>query len=504
MQPRSGRRPTLLLLVLLSFLGGCGRQGAHPTSPDSPLRGLTSSGIGRPVPIGRATPAVGWSAYVPLVVGQEWHYQRTTSVRVTQGDGTLADEFDLSNRKDARLVGTVAIEGHEYVVEDDVIHTSDGGREVRRFLWRQDSEGLYRARPPGGTTLSPGKAVPAAAGPTDFERAWSQLRARLSRSAAPRAVQPARDRMAAKVAFVERAFLERRPPAPGEDPPVAEIVRLRYPLHTGAEWVVRESPLMTARVEGSEVLTLPAGRFTGWRIRYTSEQLDPGDVVFIWYGRDGYLALEAQLTGEAVDADGNPVGTTVTSISEQLGSSDPVPATQDLRLTGSMTEIPTMTQGDCFYGDGNYPPDFFDNSDDVPSMLRARGDGDVPGAATWWINWPITPYTLGEPIQSVTVQIRASAMSSNWNYPASASIRPCIDLVGYGAPRWFTSNTGFSWSSWTFPNDPRTGRPWEISDLNGSRFGFETHGASYSKSPADVTEVYFSEYRITVHRVDGR
>jgi hypothetical protein len=227
-------------------------------------------------------------------------------------------------------------------------------------------------------------------------------------------------------------------------------------------------------------------------------------VVRVWYGRAGYLALEARLEGEAFDDQGRPIGTAVANVTEQLQGTAPRPTSQDLQLTGSMTEIPDVVQGDCFYGDANDPPVFFDNSDTDPSMLRARGDGDERGNATWWINWPITPYTNGEFIQSVTVQVRARAQSTGWAAPAEASIRPCIDLVGYGTPHYFTDNSDYTWLTWTFTTDPRDGKPWEIANLNAARFGFETHGASQNELLSSVTEVYFSEYRIKVTRVDSR
>jgi hypothetical protein len=66
------------------------------------------------------------------------------------------------------------------------------------------------------------------------------------------------------------------------------------------------------------MLTLPAGRFAGWRIRYFSERFGPQDQVRVWYGRDGYLALVALLEGEAVDAEGNPIGTAIMRFSERL------------------------------------------------------------------------------------------------------------------------------------------------------------------------------------------
>jgi hypothetical protein len=493
--------PTSLVAVAL-LLAGCGRQGLHPTSAVSPAQGLPSS-----LPIlplaDRVTPAGGWASFFPLKVGNQWHYDRTLSVRITQDDGTLVDESELNIAKDARIVGTETIGGRTYVVEEDVVHEEGGGGDViRRVFWRQDRTGLYKADVPDLAASAAAKPAPGAE-TAALDRAWSRLEGRLARPGFREAFGAARERLAQKMEIVERVL-----PAPARSPsesaPPAELTRLSYPLHVGAQWTVREEPLLTARVEGLDVLTLPAGRFSGWRIRYFSERFGPGDEVRVWYGRDGYLAREARLEGEALDAQGNPIGTTIASITEQLGEHAAASTSQDLRLTGSMTELSTLVQGDCFYGDANEPWIFFDNSDFTLSELHARGDGDERGDATWWINWPITPYTNGELIQSVTVQIRAKAQSSAWSAPAEASIRPCIDLAGYGAPKFFTADTDYQWSTWTFTTDPRDGRPWEIANLNSARFGFETHGSSQTPFTTAVTKVFFSEYRIWVTRVDRR
>jgi len=485
--------PTSLVAVAL-LLAGCGRQSLHPTSAVSPAEDLASS---------RATPAGGWGSFFPLKVGNYWHYDRKLEVRIAQDDGGQVDESELSLAKDIRLVGTEIMGGRQYVVEEVVLRQEDGGGDVvRRVFLRQDRTGLYRAIVPA---VQAGAAVktPPRAETVAFERVWSRLEGRLPRPASREAFRVARDRLAQKLTFLERAL-----PVPGqaldEDPAPTELTRLSYPLHTGAQWTVRQQPLLTARVEGMDDLTLPAGRFVGWRIRYSSERFGPRDTVRVWYGRSGYLALEARLEGEALDAQGNPIGTVVSNVSEQLGDAPPASASQDLKLTGSMTELSTLVQGDCFYGDANEPWIFSDNSDLTLSELHARGDGDQRGNATWWINWPITPYANGEYIQSVTVQIRARAQSSAWSAPAEASIRPCIDLAGYGAPKFFTADADYEWFTWTFTTDPRDGRPWEIANLNNARFGFETHGSSRSAAHTDVTLVYFSECRIKVTRADSR
>jgi len=76
-------------------------------------------------------------------------------------------------------------------------------------------------------------------------------------------------------------------PAP-DAPPFSETRLLAYPLHTGATWAMYPSSRLkvTATVEGIDVLSLPAGRFTAWRIRISGAT--PRDRV-IWYGRAGYL-----------------------------------------------------------------------------------------------------------------------------------------------------------------------------------------------------------------------
>ena len=76
--------------------------------------------------------------------------------------------------------------------------------------------------------------------------------------------------------------------------------------------------------------------------------------------------------------------------------------------------------------------------------------------------------------------------------------------MGYGGQKYYVANTEYDWTWWTFPVDPRTGQPWQIADLNGSRFGFEIHAASANETTRAWTSVRFSEYRIIVNRADSR
>jgi hypothetical protein len=77
-----------------------------------------------------------------------------------------------------------------------------------------------------------------------------------------------------------------------------EIQRLRYPLHPKQEWIIRDTPLFYSVVERQEVLDLPAGRMNGWRIRVYNEFLGDNDIVYLWYGRSGFLGMTVHLETE--------------------------------------------------------------------------------------------------------------------------------------------------------------------------------------------------------------
>jgi len=90
-----------------------------------------------------------------------------------------------------------------------------------------------------------------------------------------------------------------------------EITLLRYPLAVSKSWHVREDPLFVYTVEGQETIDLPAGRFSGWRIRIDSELFGPDVAAHVWYGHDGLLRLELQAAGEITDDTGAVIGTMV-------------------------------------------------------------------------------------------------------------------------------------------------------------------------------------------------
>jgi hypothetical protein len=89
-----------------------------------------------------------------------------------------------------------------------------------------------------------------------------------------------------------------------------ELTRLDYPLRHGHQWVVIDDAfLMTATVEGREVLDLPIGRTPGWRVRLESDIFGPEDEVYLFYGRLGYLGWRLMVASEVVGDDGASMGT---------------------------------------------------------------------------------------------------------------------------------------------------------------------------------------------------
>ena len=68
------------------------------------------------------------------------------------------------------------------------------------------------------------------------------------------------------------------------------------------------------------MLELPAGKLGGYQIRIDSELLGPRDRLWIWYGRDGMLQMSSVFVSDAIDENGNHVGTLFTQTETSLES----------------------------------------------------------------------------------------------------------------------------------------------------------------------------------------
>ncbi len=170
--------------------------------------------------------------FYPLEVGNEWSYEETFVVHFYNADsGALLDADTLVGISDVRLDGTESIAGITYVTESTVFRAGVGA-DTTWLRLRQDAEGLFRAY------------VPSSVPPGDVQ---------------------------------------------ASEPPL-ELMRLRYPVATGAEWTVfSDSPTVTATVEALDTLMTAGGSFAAYRIRIDASYQRPDDWQRVWYGWCGRI-----------------------------------------------------------------------------------------------------------------------------------------------------------------------------------------------------------------------
>jgi hypothetical protein len=192
----------------------------------------------------------------PLVVGNQWTYQRSFSVEFVSLSGSVVPPpRRLEATGTRRLTGTEQRFGRNYVIEHEVMVSDSMTDTVQTWMrYRQDETGLYSADVPVNE--------PPAVGPV----------------AATDADQSA---------------------VTGEN----EATILAYPLRVGATWVVRRGPArVTATVEARDTIELDLGRFATYRIRVLSEISGPSDVTLWWYGPCGLLRRLVHTEVLAIDA----------------------------------------------------------------------------------------------------------------------------------------------------------------------------------------------------------
>ena len=325
--------PPLLILIALTALAGC----AKPTSSVAPTASAEVAAGGARA--ARASTAAN-AGFYPLAIGNRWHYQRT----FTLWPGGEPEVFPSEISREQVCVEPYG--GHEYLVERLVEVTPAGNTHRSWILNRQDRSGLYEADvslqqgpscdpvPPPGLAGALAARRAAHGGPLVESAA---IEARFSTIGDPvrrAATLTAWKKLEARIARVREelpvvARVSEGGPQPGE------ITRLRYPLHVGAHWLIRDDPdlQLPGRVTALDVLQLPIGRVNAWRIRIEWPIIDPQrEYVHIWYGSRGYMGLQFHLISEMTDENGNPIG--------ELAA-DETQWCDDLSLVGSDAEVVT-------------------------------------------------------------------------------------------------------------------------------------------------------------------
>ncbi len=273
----------------LAALDSLARDSRVPVAPPTPLAIVT-----------------GGHGFYPLDVGNRWNYARTFDVRWVDASGA-PQSFHQASTIERELTCEGSAEGRSYTGERTT-EVTPGATYVSWLYYRQDRSGLYEADDPA----SPPCSSPATGGMSVASRA-GRLSAigesgKLPEDAGVRAQVDALQQRLALVRYslgLPAPSLRRPRPAPGE------IVRLAYPLHAGQQWIIRPEPRFTSRVEGVDVLHLPAGTFVAYRIRIDADLFGPNDRVLVWYGREGFLRLDFHGESEGVDEQGNPTGPVV-------------------------------------------------------------------------------------------------------------------------------------------------------------------------------------------------
>jgi hypothetical protein len=312
-------RPVLVIPFLLLITLGCSPAG-QSDNETSPLAGasveaelLDETACLKPGNKGR---------FYPLAIGNVWFYSRVFSL-----DGEITSTSQITQE----LVGHEELFGRTYVLEESRLTESAFGGTRVFTTWvrfRQDRAGLYEAikQPPTTTGGRPspkgdGRNITLAAGQSGVDWLVSKV-APGDQFAAYRAALIRNLELHEMIRDLARSASFATAASPPGGPKTEEITRLRYPLHPGQSWTIRESPFFGSTVEQREILALPVGRRAAWRIRIDSELFGPDDEVYLWYSRCGRLGLYARLEGVAMDENGDVIGTFVTEENELLEGLD--------------------------------------------------------------------------------------------------------------------------------------------------------------------------------------
>jgi hypothetical protein len=273
--------------------------GIDPTTSDLRDGSSTSTEVARFGQVDRKP-----GAFFPLAVGSEWHYAaHLKSQAIVDGEPQPpeVENGDVS----LSIIGTETRFGREYFVAELAAEIGSGPPVTVWVRYRQDRGGLYEAdipisEPPTGTAAASVEHVPVG------HRLNAPLVLRLLGG----------ERHALRGRRTTRTHDSSRQPPGG--PMSNEITRLVYPLRPGQEWVIRDDPLFESRVDGRDVLVVPAGRHSAWRVWISNDFSGPNDVVHDWYNRHGIIAEYQRTETPYLDPSGAEVGTLINEVFIEL------------------------------------------------------------------------------------------------------------------------------------------------------------------------------------------
>jgi len=296
-----GRPSTPVFLALLALIAvpSCSSRTTEATEP------IGASSLAREASdLAVSQPNREPGDFYPLVTGNHWAYVSDTYGEARTLDGTLVSSGTQIDDIHRSIECETSAYGESWLVQLDRYRTR--GQSSDRLDWirlRQDREGLYELEvvptdpypcgPLTGALMTSGGGA-----------ANSRM---VSRIANPRLRAAVERGLRAKADLLGRL-------ASSTDLGATTLVRLKYPLHPGASWSIRPetggngNPLFLSTVEAHEVLATPAGNFPGYRIRITSSLFGPDDSVLLWFGRAGWLGMDAHVVYSITDDQGTVLG----------------------------------------------------------------------------------------------------------------------------------------------------------------------------------------------------
>jgi hypothetical protein len=308
----------LYISIAMFVSGACSTSDRSPTQYVEDLGSYSELAGGAEM---EGAPGSG-SRFFPLSIGNRWTYRGAFTLRL-EGD-SISEVYQYAEQRE--LIGYEELFGREYMVEtqkqwSSILPFPPDNATTYWIRNRQDKAGLYEADyfisiPPdsGAGSLAPASSterLDVLNRETRQRRFGDRLKA-----AGHDGYQTALTRLGDKIRTAEAAIratgMSRRPRRIGGPPGgvlADEITRLKYPLHPGQHWVIRDSPFFfKSHVEAYRIFSLPAGRMGGHTIRIDIDGFDKHDRVELWYGRNGFLGMRMHVKSVATDELGNPIG----------------------------------------------------------------------------------------------------------------------------------------------------------------------------------------------------
>jgi hypothetical protein len=247
----------------------------------------------------------------PLAVSNRWDYSirlRTTIIDDHGAQPPVVTEHPWV----AEIIGTRDLGTRTYYIQAESDPRVAAAAPSLTFLLRGDRSGLYST---DAISTEGGSARAALNTAALLRQSVGQV---LTDESQHPAFERAAIALATKLDAMRDDMLAYQPRPGGADP--GETTQLRYPLHMSARWIVRDSPRFVRTVVGRERLRLPAGDFTAWKLRGTSELFGPGDRVHFWYARAGLVRLTLRAEVDVVDDANTVIGRMIVEQDQVLES----------------------------------------------------------------------------------------------------------------------------------------------------------------------------------------